>query len=47
MVSDLSFHNSSFALIYLLMKMARSQCETTLCYFGVQLKAYDAFLSIS
>ncbi len=38
MVKYLSFHNSSFALRYFLMSMARSQCVTPLAYF---LKFHD------
>jgi hypothetical protein len=32
MVKYLSFHNSSFALRYFLMQMARLQCDTPLVY---------------
>jgi len=34
MVKYLSFHNSSFALRYILMEMARPQCDTPLVCFG-------------
>jgi hypothetical protein len=34
MVNYLSFHNSSFALRYFLMSMARPQCDTPLVYIG-------------
>jgi hypothetical protein len=33
MVKYLSFHNSSFALRYVLMSMARPHCDTPLVYF--------------
>ncbi len=33
----MSFHNSSFALRYFLMKMARPQCDTPPCYLFIYL----------
>jgi len=36
MVKYLSFHNSSFALRYFLMQMARPQCDTLLVYLFIK-----------
>ncbi len=44
MVKYLSFHNSSFALRYFLMRMARPQCDTPLAFFHIGQSLPPAFL---